>query len=184
MRLAISLMLSLTILLSSSILILLITISLFYLATPYLIILKQTFFHILSSKEIKTTIFIFPNKFSLGPEGFNFEFYKHSWDIIGDTLCKAIKHFFSRKSLPKISKAITIILIHKQSHARDISNFRLLSLCNTFYKIIAKALANHFKKVIHLIIHPSQSGFIHGHISTDNVILANDILQDITTFLS
>ncbi|KAI0515490.1 hypothetical protein KFK09_008154 [Dendrobium nobile] len=129
-------------------------------------------------EEIKTALFSSPNSSAPGPDGYTFEFYKTSWNTIGRQLCEAVLAFFSTGSLPKHAKATAIALIPKRPHAQDISDYRPISLCNTFYKIIAKILANRLKDVMPLIIHPSQAGFIKDRIISDNILLAADLLKD------
>ncbi|XP_020696497.2 uncharacterized protein LOC110109654 [Dendrobium catenatum] len=132
----------------------------------------------ISVDEIKNVIFSSPNHSTPGPDGYTFEFYKSSWHIIGRQLCEAIWSFFNTGTLPKQAKATAIVLIPKKPHANNISDYRPISLCNTFYKIIAKILANRLREVMPYIIHPSQAGFIHERIISDNVLLASDILLD------
>lgn len=75
-------------------------------------------------------------------------------------------------------KATSIALIPKCPQANNISYYRPISLCNTFYKIIAKILANRMKEAIPSIIHPSQCVFIKNRIISDNIILASDLLKE------
>ncbi|XP_028548818.1 uncharacterized protein LOC114579172 [Dendrobium catenatum] len=112
-----------------------------------------------------------------GPDGYNFEFYKKSWPLIDTQICKAIKYFFHTGILPKRAKATAITLIPKSPHASNISDFRPIYLCNVFYTIIAKILANRMKDIMPLIIHKSQAGLVHGRVSTDNIMLATKILS-------
>ncbi|KAI0519609.1 hypothetical protein KFK09_007060 [Dendrobium nobile] len=91
-------------------------------------------------------------------------------------VCKAVKTFDHNAYIPNAAKATAITLIPKTNHAEAISDFRPISLCNTTYKIIAKILAARMKPIMPLIISGNQSGFIHKRISTDNIILANEIL--------
>ncbi|KAI0516632.1 hypothetical protein KFK09_009309 [Dendrobium nobile] len=114
---------------------------------------------------------------ALGPDGYNFEFYKKSWPLIDTQICKHVKYFFHTGILPKRAKATAIALIPKFPHASNISDFRPISLCNVFYKIIAKILANRIKDIMPLIIHKNQAGFVQGRVSIDNIILAYEILS-------
>ncbi|PKU62559.1 Putative ribonuclease H protein [Dendrobium catenatum] len=131
----------------------------------------------ISDKEIKDVVFAGNSDSSPGPDGFSFAFYQKSWHIIGYYICIAVKHFFTSGCLPKGAKATVITLIPKGSHSSSIADFRPISLCNVFYKIIAKIIANRMKLIMPHIIHESQSGFIANRISTDNIILVTEVLK-------
>ncbi|KAL2922745.1 hypothetical protein RDABS01_014236, partial [Bienertia sinuspersici] len=47
-----------------------------------------------TNDEIKKALFSIPGSKAPGPDGFNSTFYKESWPIIGEDVCKAIKDFF------------------------------------------------------------------------------------------
>ncbi|KAI0524990.1 hypothetical protein KFK09_004380 [Dendrobium nobile] len=131
-----------------------------------------------SNEEIKSVVFAGKATSAPGPDGFSFGFYQKTWHIIGFHLCRAVKHFFTSGVMPKVSKATAITLIPKGTHSNAISDFRPISLCNIFYKIVAKILANRLKPILPFIIHESQSGFISKRCSTDNIILASEILRE------
>ncbi|PKU86009.1 Putative ribonuclease H protein [Dendrobium catenatum] len=130
--------------------------------------------------EIHDVVFAGSSSKAPGPDGFTFEFYKETWEIIGTHVCKAVKQFFSTGFLPRGAKATAIVLIPKGSHASNILDYRPISLCNVFYKIIAKIISNRMREVMPFIINSSQAGFIKDRMSTDNVVLASDILRDFT----
>ncbi|PKU84127.1 Putative ribonuclease H protein [Dendrobium catenatum] len=129
-------------------------------------------------EEIKNVIFSSPACSAPGPDGYTFEFYKSTWNTISRQLTDVVLSFFSTGSMPKQAKATAIVLIPKRPHAQDIVDYRPISLCNTFYKIIAKILANRLKDVMPFIIHPSQSGFIKDRIIFDNILLAAELLKE------
>ncbi|XP_020688855.2 uncharacterized protein LOC110104200 [Dendrobium catenatum] len=131
-----------------------------------------------SDEEIKNVVFAGKATSAPGPDGFSFGFYQKTWHIIGFHLCRAVRHFFTTGVMPKVSKATAITLIPKGTHSNAISDFRPISLCNVFYKIVAKILANRLKPILPFIIHESQSGFISKRCSTDNIILASEILRE------
>ncbi|XP_020681303.2 uncharacterized protein LOC110098734 [Dendrobium catenatum] len=131
-----------------------------------------------SFDEVKKAVFEGSVSSTPGPDGFSFGFYSKAWHLIGFQVFKAVSYFFTSGSFPKRMKAMAITLIPKNSHATHINDYRPISLCNVFYKIIAKILANRLKKVLPLIIHDSQSGFIAQRCSTDYIILASELLRD------
>ncbi|KAI0501032.1 hypothetical protein KFK09_019250 [Dendrobium nobile] len=110
--------------------------------------------------------------------GYTFKFYKSTWNTIGKPLCEVVSSFFHYGSIPKHVKATAIALIPKRPHAANLLNYRHISLCNIFNKIIAKILANSMKAVMPFIIHPSKSDFINDRVISYNILLAAELLGD------
>ncbi|PKU70465.1 Putative ribonuclease H protein [Dendrobium catenatum] len=127
--------------------------------------------------DIKEVIFSSPKNAAPGPDGYTFEFYRAAWNTLGKHICNAVQSFFHTSFLPRHAKNTVVALIPKSPHASSVNDYRPISLCNTFYKIIAKLLANRMKMVMPYIIHPAQTGFIKNRIITDNIILASEILS-------
>ncbi|PKU76567.1 hypothetical protein MA16_Dca001171 [Dendrobium catenatum] len=126
--------------------------------------------------EIKKAVFKGSSNSSPGPDGFNFHFYKSAWHIIGPTVCKAIRSFFHKCYMPNGVKATALVIVPKTKNATTVSEYRPIALCNTIYKIITKVIAERIKPVMKLIVMDTQAGFIKSRVSTDNILLANDIL--------
>lgn len=70
-----------------------------------------------------------------------------------------------------------IALIPKKQNLSLVTEFRSISLCNVFYKILAGSLANRLKTILPDIISPTQTAFIPGRLITDNVIVAFEALH-------
>jgi hypothetical protein len=72
--------------------------------------------------------------------------------------------------------------IYKKKDRTEIANYRPITLLNTDYKILTKALAMQLAKEIHPLIHPNQSGFIPQRSIFDPIRLAQLMIDyaDIT----
>ncbi|XP_028548450.1 uncharacterized protein LOC114578987, partial [Dendrobium catenatum] len=113
-----------------------------------------------TTDEIKAAVFSGASSSTPGPDGYNFFFYKSGWHILGPLVCKAVRGFLSSGYMPSGVKATAIALVPKSKHTASFSDFRPIALCNVFYKIIAKVLANRLKPIMPLIIKDNQAGFI------------------------
>ena len=71
-----------------------------------------------------------------------------------------------------------IDLIPRGNNAAMVSQFRPISLCDIFYKIISKLLANRLKQVLFKLISPWQTAFILGRKIQENTFLAQEIIHD------
>jgi hypothetical protein len=67
--------------------------------------------------------------------------------------------------------------IYKKKDCTKISNYKPITLLNTDYKILTKALALQLMDDIEPMIHPDQAGFIPNRSITDQIRLASTILS-------
>ncbi|KAL9249223.1 Transposon TX1 putative 149 kDa protein-like protein [Drosera capensis] len=66
-----------------------------------------------TEEEIKGALFFLARNKAPGPDGFNAEFYKATWNIVKDDDIQAIKEFFLNGKLLKEAKATYLALIPK-----------------------------------------------------------------------
>jgi hypothetical protein len=100
-----------------------------------------------------------PNK-PPGPDGFSADFYQKNWGDIGVEVSRAVIDVLNNGNLNKELNLTYIVLIPKNSNPTCVTEYRPISLCNVFYKLILKTLANRLKMVLNEIISPNQSAFI------------------------
>lgn len=109
--------------------------------------------------------------------GFLVSFFKHNWDIVCPHLVAVVQDFFQDKKLDEKLNKTFLFLIPKTKHPKSPSYYRPIGLCNTPYKLIAKLMANRFKKSLENIISPLQSAFLSSRQISDNIIVAHEIVH-------
>lgn len=71
-----------------------------------------------------------------------------------------------------------IALVSKSTHATNVGDYRSISYCNIFYKVISKLLATRFEDIANEFLHPVQTKFVKGRLITDNIHLAQELLRN------
>jgi hypothetical protein len=89
----------------------------------------------------------------------------------------AYSTMFVSISLPSSNNHTFITLILKKLNACNFGQFRSISLCNFFYKIISKIIVNRMRHLLSRIIDPSQSAFVSHRWITENVVIAQEVVH-------
>ena len=84
--------------------------------------------------------------------GFGACFFQKFWPHLKDQTCLAIQDFFHSGKLLKELNHTLIALIPKTANPETTSQFRSISLCSTFYKIIAKILVNRIRPILERLV--------------------------------
>ena len=132
----------------------------------------------LTITELSSALKEMANNKSPGLDGFTTNFYKFFWADLKTILFES--YLYSRKtgSLSDGQRRGILSLIPKKDRdLRYLKSWRPVSLLATDYKILAKALANRLQKVIGLLIHPDQVGYIKGRFIGENIRIIEDVMQ-------
>ncbi|GJX34045.1 putative RNA-directed DNA polymerase, eukaryota, reverse transcriptase zinc-binding domain protein, partial [Tanacetum coccineum] len=140
--------------------------------TDHLLLEKEV-----TMEEIKFAVWNCGNDKAPGPDGFTFGFIKRYWEIFSHDIMEFVIKFFDSKKMPLGSNSSFITLIPKVSNLIHVKDYRLISLINIHYKIIAKILANRLAKVVDKIISQDQSAFISGRQILDGPLMLSEMID-------
>nr|GFB58325.1 RNA-directed DNA polymerase, eukaryota, reverse transcriptase zinc-binding domain protein [Tanacetum cinerariifolium] len=133
---------------------------------------------IVSNEEIKLALFDIDGNKAPGPDGFSSQFFKDSWSVVGDDVCKVVRDFFSNGKLLKEINATVISLVPKVAAPPKVSDYRPIACCNVVYKIISKVICNRLKGVLGFLVDDNQSAFIPSRQISDNIMLSQELMRN------
>ena len=107
-----------------------------------------------------------------GSDGLPYEFYSQFWDLLGPELLAVLHDSFQHQhSLPASMTQGVISLLYKGKGSPSLlDSYRPITLLNTDYKLLAKALATRFGPAMQHVIDPTQTAFVPGRWIGDNVL--------------
>lgn len=125
--------------------------------------------------EIKIVVFNLKTDSAPGSDGYTCKFYQACWEIIKFDLLEAILDFFSGNDIPMGFSHTQLALIPKIVSPQSWGDYRPISLCSNFQKILSKLLNDGFAFLLPNLISPNQSGFVQGRAIADNILLAQEL---------
>ncbi|KAK6150853.1 hypothetical protein DH2020_015785 [Rehmannia glutinosa] len=88
-----------------------------------------------------------------------------------------IEEFFVNGSLLKQINHTIIALVPKGHHAQSVGDYRPISCCNVFYKVITKIMAKRMAPLLENIVDLAQADFVGGRLMTENIHLGQELLR-------
>ena len=130
-----------------------------------------------TEQEILNIVKSLPNNKTPGEDGLPYEFYKKFWIDIKDLLLNTYKYSFETGQLSITQKRGLLYLTPKKSDPLHLKNWRLLSLLNQDYKILAKLVTERIKIALPYLIDQDQTGFLKGRYIGQNIVTILDIIH-------
>lgn len=97
---------------------------------------------LITEDELRKAVMAMENNKSPGCDGLTSNFYKHFWPILGEKLTRVYNYAFNNGLLTVSQRRGIITLLFKKGDRTQLKNWRPVTLLNTDYKILTKALAN------------------------------------------
>ena len=114
-----------------------------------------------------------------GSDGIPADFYKVFWSKISKLFCEMAEEVYEEKQMTTTAREGILNLIPKPNKdARYIKNLRPITLLNTDYKIIEKAVADKMIPALEHIINQDQRGFMKDRRISVNIRKMLDIIHE------
>lgn len=86
------------------------------------------------------------------PDGMPALFYQKFWYVVREDITRAVLNILNGNDSVLEINHTYIILIPKIKAPQDLSQFRLIPLCNVIYKLVSKVMANRLKTILLRVI--------------------------------
>lgn len=140
--------------------------------------------HILNSipkeDEVREVIFSMNPDSGASPDGYNEKFFQTCWDIVKHNVMDFVAEFFKGNQLTKFYNHTCLALIPKVENPYTFSDLKPISLSNYTNKIISKIISRRLNPLLNKLVSVNQSGFISGRLITENVMLVQKIIHNIS----
>ena len=111
------------------------------------------------------------------PNGYHAFFFQTHWSSLGPSIIQVIQDIFEHLTIPPNWGDTNLVLIPKVAHPELITQFRLISLCNTLYKLLSRIIMHRLKPYIAEAINPCQAGFVPGCCTSNNIIIVQEVIR-------
>ena len=130
-----------------------------------------------TEQELNKALLSMENNKSLGLDGLTTNIYKHFWNILGPEMTNILNFGSENGSLALSQRRGVISLIFKKGDRTKLKNWRPITLLNTDYKILTKALTNRLQQTLPSLIHTDQTACIPERTINDNLRLIQDAIN-------
>ena len=130
-----------------------------------------------SDEVIKNVVWDCDSSKVPGPDGYNLNFIKKCWNLFSVDFLQCVGDFFNIGRLLKKANMTWVTLTPKFNEAKEIKDFRPISMIGCIYKVVVKVLANQLRKVMNGLVGETQTTFVQGHQILDGALIANEAMH-------
>lgn len=98
-------------------------------------------------------------------------------DVCAADMYSLVRGIFRSCEVPAVLNRTLITLVPKVENPLTMMQLRPISLCNTFYKVLTKILVGRLRPLMKHLVSPNQVSFIPGRFFSDNITLAQELLN-------
>ena len=132
-----------------------------------------------TEEEVKAVLWSLKAFKAPGLDGLHASFFQRFWPIVGKSVVDEVKNIFEERKTPKYLNKTYIVLIPKIQGPKTLGNFRLISLCNTIYKVVTKIIVARLRPLLEKLISPLQTAFVSGRNGICNAIIAQEVIHSL-----
>ena len=123
-----------------------------------------------SEEELLRALKALPRDSCPGGDGLLPAFFLQHWDLLKEGLRLAFQEIMDSGTMPSSFSEGMIFLIPKEGGDREeIRHWRPITILNSAYKILAKALSLRLQPLLGRLIHDTQTGFVKERSILDNI---------------
>ena len=130
-------------------------------------------------QEVETTIKQMKEEKTPRPDGFTINFFHSCWDLIKHEIWEIVEESHHNQRILLAINATFLTFIPKDPKVSTPDKFMPICLCNVFYKIITKVVANHLKPLLPSLISLEQNGYVEGEQILDGIILDHEVIHSL-----
>ncbi|XP_016173366.1 uncharacterized protein LOC107615862 [Arachis ipaensis] len=130
-----------------------------------------------SGEEIREAVWDCESSKAPGSDDYNLNFIKRCWEDIGQEFTAAVMDFFQSAKLPADANVTWVTLAPKFVGAKEIKDFRPISMVGCVYKVIFKVLVRRMRTVMPDLVGETQSAFVKGRKIHDGALIACETVQ-------
>ncbi|XP_074277008.1 uncharacterized protein LOC141600665 [Silene latifolia] len=132
-----------------------------------------------TAKEVSGAVFQMRAFKPPGPDDIPACFFQKCWPLVKKEVTKAVLSILNSGRVLRELNRTFITLIPKTDNPGGVSDYRPISLCNVFMRIVSKCITNRVAKVMGSLVSEAQNAFIPGRHISDNILLAHKTIHRI-----